>query len=165
MISIFSKAAKCIEDMFKKNELNIASFFYNYSNSYYEKSIIFFAAFETDSDLKRLFSCLKNYNHNCQYKHYPTNVVKINAFNNSIAQVIVEHNAMPDILIKYIPETSLISFVCNFGDLLGMWLGLSIISRFNDILIPIFKLTWIKLNPINQIHNVIYINNKSKWNR
>ena len=45
---------------------------------------------------------------------------------------------MPDILIRYIPEITFNSFACNFGGLLGMWLGvsiLSIISHFKSVII------------------------------
>ena len=107
-------------------------------------------------------SCWKHCKLDCHYKHYPADIQKISDFNNTQTQVYVEHNEMPDVLVKYIPETSLISFVCNFGGLLGMWLGLSIITIFNDILIPIFKLTWIKVKAY-QIHNVIlHINVRSQ---
>ena len=37
--NIFSKAYKYFKDMFKNNELNIGNMFYNYFNSYNEKSI------------------------------------------------------------------------------------------------------------------------------
>ena len=35
----------------------------------------------------------------------------------------IEHNSFPDLLITYLPQTTFLSFVCNFGGLLGMWLG------------------------------------------
>ena len=55
-----------------------------------------------------------------------------------VINVMVHHNYLPDVIIKYIEKTSFISFVCNFGGLLGMWLGLSIMVIFgsvNDIFI------------------------------
>ena len=105
-----------------------------------------------------MINCSKHCKLNCQYKHYPANIDEIYEFNNSQAQVIVEHNEMPDVLIKYVPENSLISFICNFGGLLGMWLGLSIITIFEEILIPILKLTWIKIY-INLGHQINIQNN------
>ena len=99
-------------------------------------------------------SCSKHCKLNCQYKHYPADIQKISEIKNAQAQAYIEHNSMPDVMIKYIPETSLISFICNFGGLLGMWLGLSIMTIFKDILIPLFKLTWIKVKAHHQTQNV-----------
>ena len=62
----------------------------------------------TQTSQDKMISCWKHCKPNCQYKHYPANAVKIRGFNNSQAQVIVEHNAMPDVLVEYIPETSFI---------------------------------------------------------
>ena len=39
---------------------------------------------------------------------------------------------MPDIIIKYLPQTTFLSLVCNFGGLLGMWLGLSVLNIFES---------------------------------
>ena len=38
------------------------------------------------------------------------------------------HSPMPDLIIKYTRQMTFIAFVCNFGGLLGMWLGLSILT-------------------------------------
>ena len=64
-----------------------------------------------------MINCSKHCKLNCHYKHFPAATIDILGyyFNNSQADVIVDHNQMPDILIKYIPEISLISFVCNFS--------------------------------------------------
>ena len=102
-----------------------------------------------------LLSCSKRCKLNCQYKHYPADIQKSFEVNDSLIEVHIEHNEMPDVLVKYIPEISFISFVCNFGGLLGMWLGLSLMSTLNEILIPIFKLTWIKL----KVYRTHYVNN------
>ncbi len=53
----------------------------------------------------------------------------------------IKHNKIPDILITHLPEITFNAFVCNFGGLLGLWLGLSvfaIFSEFRDICIAIF---------------------------
>ena len=39
--------------------------------------------------------------------------------------VKIVDNQMPDQIVENIPEMSFITFVCDFGGLLGMWLGLS----------------------------------------
>ena len=53
----------------------------------------------------------------------------------SYAQTLVylAHNSMPDVILRHSFEMTLMSFVCNFGGLLGMWLGLSLISISKDI--------------------------------
>ena len=50
--------------------------------------------------------------------------------------------AMPDITIKHIPDISFISIICNFGGLLGMWLGLSfikVLTTIKDVIIIVLK--------------------------
>ena len=54
-------------------------------------------------------------------------------FNISIS-VYIKPNGEPNMIIEYIPEMSLISLICDFGGLLGMWLGYSILSISNDII-------------------------------
>ena len=44
----------------------------------------------------------------------------------------ISHNSFPDIVIKYLPKTTFISFVCSFGGLLGMWLGLSFLTILDE---------------------------------
>ena len=53
----------------------------------------------------------------------------------------MKHSSFPDILITHLPEITFNAFVCNFGGLLGLWLGLSvftIFSEFRDICIKLF---------------------------
>ena len=45
----------------------------------------------------------------------------------------IKHNELPDITIRYIPEMPLLTYICNFGGILGMWLGLSFYTIFNII--------------------------------
>ena len=47
--------------------------------------------------------------------------------------VQINPNGKPNMIIEYLPEMSLLSLICNFGGLLGMWLGVSILSISNDI--------------------------------
>ena len=65
--------------------------------------------------------------------------------------------------MEHIPEMDLIGFLCNFGGLLGMWLGMSLFGMFHDILNLITKIAFRKfINllsvKINQMNNQ-YINN------
>ena len=49
-------------------------------------------------------------------------------------EFLIRHSEFPDIFVQFIPEMNLISFICNFGGLLGMWLGLTLFGIFNGIL-------------------------------
>ena len=46
----------------------------------------------------------------------------------------LSHSHVQDIYLKHIPQMNSISFICNFGGLLGMWLGLSFLNIFNDLM-------------------------------
>ena len=114
-----------------------------------------------------LVNCSKQCNLNCHYKYYPANINPIGLIENrSHSNISMEHNQMPDVLIEYIPETSFISFICNFGGLMGMWLGLSFESIINDLLAHLLKLKSptiivnnINLNlRLNQLNPINYIN-------
>ena len=66
------------------------------------------------------------------------------------------HNHIPDMHIRHIPEITFISFMSNFGGLLGMWLGLSAflildsLSSMTKSIIANFR----KINSNNQIINL-----------
>ena len=55
---------------------------------------------------------------------------------------MVNHGKSPDIFVQHIAEMNLIGFLCNFGGLLGMWLGLSLFGIFNDIFEIITRITY-----------------------
>ena len=75
--------------------------------------------------------------------------------------IIIRHSAYPDIIVKYIPEMNLIGFLCNFGGLLGMWLGLSLFGILKDVFIVMTKFSYrkfidiISLN-VNSIINHVH---------
>ena len=45
-----------------------------------------------------------------------------------VIKLVLYHNSIPDIIVRHSLEMSLMSFVCNFGGLLGMWLGFSVLT-------------------------------------
>ena len=74
----------------------------------------------------------------------------------------IRHNEYPDIFVKHIPEMNLIGFICNFGGLLGMWLGLSLFGIFNDTYTLFTKIDLLKyIHLIKTIYktNVIKVTN------
>ena len=45
---------------------------------------------------------------------------------NNFVKIQISHSQMPDVVIRHLPEMTLMSLICDFGGLLGMWLGLSV---------------------------------------
>ena len=63
----------------------------------------------------------------------------------------LRHSSTPDLVVHHFPEVNLLSLMCNFGGLLGMWTGLSILiicrrtfSHLRHLLLN-FQFYWIKL--------------------
>ena len=76
--------------------------------------------------------CQKMCKVECNEKYYKYKIKTRD--NQPVSGIYFSHNEFPDTVIKYIPEINFIGFLCNFGGLLGMWLGLSLYGLFNDIL-------------------------------
>ena len=86
--------------------------------------------------------------------------------------ITIQHNRLPDLFVSYIPETTFVSFIGNFGGLLGMWLGISFMAIFDDI----YKLSNKLIRIIAKSHenrnrlfirpniNLININNRNNNN-
>ena len=41
--------------------------------------------------------------------------------------IFLRHSSSPDLVVHHYPEMTLLSLMCNFGGLLGMWTGLSVL--------------------------------------
>ena len=63
-------------------------------------------------------------------------------------RIDIVHSTFPDILIIHLPEIPLSALICNFGGLLGMWLGISVLSCIDELL-AILKKIIIKLFRLN----------------
>ena len=85
-----------------------------------------------------------------------------------VYHVILQHSSTPDIIVRLSFEMTLMSFVCNFGGLLGMWLGFNILSISKEIFKSIRLLYRFDRNQNNSFNNCIFqqfnninLNNKS----
>ena len=101
--------------------------------------------FPYDSTIE--FICNKNCRMDCDFNYYlweqkTTNMPRVKKENIRLEYsfegrtryfISIKHNHFPDILIEYLPQTTFLSFVCNFGGILGMYLGLSILTIFTGI--------------------------------
>ena len=114
----------------------------------------------------------------CQLKYYQYDIERKPKGVRDFYPPIIEirHSNLPDIIIKHIPQTTLISFVCSFGGLLGMWLGLSFITISREAINLIIKIASKKLKFVTMVNinmkDSIFIRNefaqsnqqKSQWN-
>ena len=70
-----------------------------------------------------LDKCSSKCKPDCNTKQYLTEI-RVNhnykPWIQSDAGVLLEHSSVPDIIVRHTLEMSLMSFVCNFGGLLGM---------------------------------------------
>ena len=112
-----------------------------------------------------LDECSKHCRFDCKFKYYIFNHNVKNTesdyYSSHPQHFTMLHNNLPDLQIKYLPKTDLISIICNFGGLLGMWLGLSVLSIFDNCLIMVKDLFSKRKNEtkIQIIKQVIFTNN------
>ena len=69
----------------------------------------------------------------CHFTYYSFTISKFVEIDIHQAYFIIKHNEMIDLTIRYIPEMPLLTFICNFGGILGMWLGVSFVSILENI--------------------------------
>ena len=75
-------------------------------------------------------------------------------------KINIYHNSLPDTIIEHIPEISFTAYMAQLGGLAGMWLGLSVISIYVNLVhfsIFLYKKFQI-LRPLNgesnKVHNI-----------
>ena len=81
-----------------------------------------------------LKKCQDNCNRECHFSYYSYTIDNMGEMNADRIIFDIKHNLMPDLQIEVIPEMTLMTFVCNFGGILGMWLGVSFFSIFDRLL-------------------------------
>ena len=77
-------------------------------------------------------NCEKKCRKDCSYTYYFNEFKTLTGTKNQV-KITLQHNSMPDIVIKYLSQTTFLSIICNFGGLLGMWLGLSFVNILNQL--------------------------------
>ena len=93
-----------------------------------------------------------------------------NILNNKII-IDLESNSKPNVLIEHFPEITFLSMLCNFGGILGMYLGISLLSISCDIWTVskkfFIQFIWIKFitnkNKVNQKNLIINVRNTNYY--
>lgn len=118
---------------------------------------------DSSIEWQMLSQSVDNCLNDCQYRYYNYEVksenMKVLEENTTVFRI--KHNNLPDFSVKHIPEMTFISLVCNFGGLLGMWLGLSVLSTMEYIITKVTKIihNYNQVNPINLLLNMkLYFN-------
>ena len=88
---------------------------------------------------KMMSECSSQCQKECDFKYYSYTITRLENSEDTQTRIHILHNDMPDIFIQYIPEITFTSFACNFGGLLGMWLGVSFLSIVGHFKSLIFK--------------------------
>ena len=112
------------------------------------------------TDLSEIWDkCLKECKPDCSLKQYFIKEVHSGQqyYDRKETIIYLAHDIMPDVIVRHSLEMPLMSFVCNFGGLLGMWLGLSLISISKNIFHSIHDFC-------NFDRNKIKIFNKNNFN-
>ena len=113
--------------------------------------------------------CFNECRPDCKFKYFLWSRTERNRTADWEKPLLIEirHSPFPDVTIKYSPQISFLSFVCNFGGLLGIWLGLSIVAIFNRVLLFILN-AFIKrdiyLGKLKSVKNDININFHANFN-
>ena len=76
---------------------------------------------------------------NCMFTYYTVGIIQdqreetVEIERLTRASIRLKHNQLPDYIVKHVPEFTFITFICNFGGILSLWLGFSIMSVAQDI--------------------------------
>ena len=88
----------------------------------------------------------------CNVRYYPIEIMTTDIHNNHAWNIF--HSEFPDIFVRHVPEMTLMGFVCNFGGLLGMWLGLSLLTMINNVYHVVTNVVYPK--NFNLINKIVY---------
>ena len=100
-----------------------------------------------------LKACEDQCHQDCYITYYSFTLSKFAEIKLLDAHVNFKHSEVPDLTIRHIAEMPLLTFICNFGGILGMWLGVSFYSIVEDIWKILHKKIISKLSIINITNN------------
>ena len=106
--------------------------------------------------------CSRQCKFDCNFDHYNWDIIpgKNYGHHNPWLKgggITIKHNRLPDVLIRHLPETTFISFICNFGEFIGMWLGLSFLVVFDKTIWLLNKYIFVKNNVNNiEVNNPVF---------
>ena len=106
--------------------------------------------------------CHRMCKHNCKYSYFiydislKNNTAKYTKLTDKSSYLTIQHNRLPDLFVRHIPETTFISFVGTFGGLLGMWLGINGLMIF-DIAYKFMKRIIIWFGKSNEHDKILFI--------
>ena len=112
--------------------------------------------------------CQMNCPMDCRFTYYTLDIsqdqreetLKIERYTK--ASIRLKHNQLPDYIVKHVPEFTFITFICNFGGILSLWLGFSILSITNEIIVFTTKYIMPKCSGNFNINNInINLRNKT----
>ena len=100
----------------------------------------------------------------CRFTYYTLEVSQdkrqetLEVENHTWASIQLKHRQLPDYIVKHVTEDTFITFICNFGGIISLWLGFSIMSVTQDILAFTSKFIISKCS-LNFTQNTINNNN------
>ena len=115
-------------------------------------------SYDFDLEDKVYKICFKRCKPDCNSRLYFTDINKIRDVSYLPHEYYPKYSLYfqhrnPDIIVRHTFEMTLMSFVCNFGGLLGMWLGFSVLSISKHIFKSIRHLISFDGNKINLFIN------------
>ena len=123
--------------------------------NYFEQSNLNFSRCYIKTAIRNeiLELCYDKCHKECHIKYYSFTIDKLKEYEMNQINLEFRHNSMPDLTIRHIPEMPFLTFICNFGGILGMWLGASFVDIFNRIWNSL-RVKILTMNPTNYIMNI-----------
>ena len=90
-------------------------------------------------------------NENRKVENYTKTTIRLN------------HNLLPDHIIKHVPEITFTTLICNFAGIISLWLGFNIMSVTQDIIGFTTKFIMSKCTFIINMNQIIALNNEQKF--